>query len=196
MSSLINIHIPKHAAKELEYNALKVAKEVGSTIRTKIYDGLISPALDRLDDFTDQLRADGGLNENNVVLCTNRGVLIEFIDAKIDVTKQHTLVETALVSRGGKVKERIQADDYIVKISGSLMSERDRFPYQDLVLLNQILNEARSINVASVYLYAFGITKLALKTADFKQSELKAFNVMPFTLNFVSDRDYSFKVGD
>ncbi len=200
MSSLINIHIPKHAAKELEYNALKSAKKVGevNAIRTKIYDGLISPALDMLDSFTDQLRADSGLNENNVVLCTNRGVLIEFIDAKIDVTKKNMdFVATTVVNRAGKVKERIQADDYTVVIKGTLIGERGRFPYQKLVLLNQILNEARNINAASVYLYAFGITKLAFQKADFKQNNALTFlNTMPFELTFVSDRDYSFLLSD
>ena len=200
MSSLINIHIPKQAAKKLNFAAFSPVAQISKTagaIRTQLYDSLVTPALDLFDSFTDRLFTDGGLHENNVVLCTNKGVLIEFINAKIDVTKQNAaFVATSVVNRAGKVKEYLQADDYKVKITGDLIGNRNKFPYPYLVLLNQILNEGKSINVASVYLYAFGITKLAFDKAEFKQSGLTYFNALPFELNFVSDRDYNFLVSE
>ena len=76
------------------------------------------------------------------------------------------------------------------------MNERDKFPYRDLYLLNQILNGAKSIQVASVYLCIFDIDKLVFKSASFDQEKLKHFNVMPFTLSFVSDKDYDFLVSE
>ena len=187
---LININF-KQAAGNVGNNALNAAARFGiGAVSMRIFDAIASP----IDSFIDCLRTEGGLSTNNVILCTDKGIAIEFIDAKIDVKKQNTLIETTLVNRSGKVRERIQADDYIVKIAGNLIGGCDRFPYSALVLLNKILNEARSISVASAYLYAFGITRLALKSADFKQSDLKAFNAMPFLLEFVSDRNYGFEV--
>jgi hypothetical protein len=101
------------------------------------------------------------------------------------------------VNRVGKVKERIQADDYIVKISGNLcMNESGKFPYDLMKQLNGILSSAHSIYVANRYLDIFDITQLAFKNASFNQSTLKYFNVMPFTLDFVSDMDYNFLVED
>jgi len=50
------------------------------------------------------------------------------------------------------------------------------------------------MEVASPCLEAFGICKVILKSADFKQSNLKYFNVMPFELSLISDTDYNFLV--
>ncbi len=125
------------------------------------------------------------------------GVKIEFVNARINAIKKNTIVSTALVNRAGRIKERIQVDDYDVTISGSLMVETPgTFPYEELSRLNQILSEAESIFVASKYLDIFKITKLALKSADFNQDNLKHFNVMPFVLKFDSDMDYDFLVSD
>ena len=38
--------------------------------------------------------------------------------------------------------------------------------------------------------------KIALDSANFNQSAMKFFNVMPFTLNFSSDEDYDFLLSD
>jgi hypothetical protein len=101
------------------------------------------------------------------------------------------------VNRAGKVKERIQADDYMMKISGNLcMNESGKFPYDLMKQLNGILSSANSIYVASRYLEIFDITQLTFIDANFNQSTLKYFNVMPFTLSFVSDMDYNFLVED
>jgi hypothetical protein len=101
------------------------------------------------------------------------------------------------VNRVGKVKERIQEDDYKVKIFGNLcMNESGKFPFEMLKQLNGILSGANSIYVASRYLDIFDITQLTFTDADFNQSTLRYFNVMPFTLNFISDMDYNFLVED
>ncbi|MBR4688881.1 MAG: hypothetical protein IKO90_00285 [Bacteroidales bacterium] len=52
------------------------------------------------------------------------------------------------------------------------------------------------MEIASPYLEAFGICKVVLKQAEFKQSNLKYFNVMPFELTMASDMDYIFLVED
>ena len=50
------------------------------------------------------------------------------------------------------------------------------------------------MEVASPYLEAFGICKVVLKQAQFNQSNLKHFNVMPFELTLLSDTDYNFLI--
>ncbi len=194
MSSLINIHIPERSGlptgKEARYFASNV-------LNTAIRIGSMLPNPGVFDFYRNRLRTDGGLKDNNIVLRTDQRSEIEFINAKIDITKKNTIKEEAiLVSRSGKVKERIQADDYTIKISGSLMGEWDNFPHRDLYLLNQILNEAKSIEAASAYLCIFNIEKLVFKTATFDQSKLNYFNIMPFELNFVSDTDYDFLINE
>lgn len=103
-------------------------------------------------------------------------------------------METSLVNREGKVKEFIQSDDYTVKITGNLFGDRNKFPLEALQQLLEVLRPNQNMEVASPYLEAFGICKVVLNQADFKQSNLRHFNVMPFELILHSDVDYDFLV--
>lgn len=130
---------------------------------------------------------------NNLILSTKEGEIIEFYNCKINVTKQHTLVKTPLQGVDGTVKEFIQASDYTVTVSGDLiMANPKAFPLEPLNLLNKILSKAESLQVASVYLESgFGITELVFERANFNQSNLKHFNVMPFSIDFISDNKHN-----
>jgi len=60
--------------------------------------------------------------------------------------------------------------------------------------LNEILSTTGSLSVDSAYLDVFGISKLVVKKADFNQSSWKYFNIVPFTIDFLSDEDYDFLI--
>lgn len=180
-------------------NAINTAVTLGSSLlMNKLHElqhtGALHTEKEYYDNYQDRLINDGCLTENSVVFRTETGTEIEILDAIIDVTKQNNIVETKLVNRAGTVKERIQEDDYNVVVKGSLINDKDKFPYVDLVTLNKILSDAKSIDVASVFTHIFGIDKLVFKTANFNQSNWQSFNVMPFTLIFTSDTDYDFLV--
>ena len=110
--------------------------------------------------------------------------------AKISVKKANDIKSTSLVSRTGSVKELIQAKDYEVKISGTLIGVPRAFPYGELILLNRVLSTSKSIWVASTYLASFGIFRLVFKETTFAQAEY--INNVPFTLVFDSDYNYNF----
>ncbi|MGI6291338.1 MAG: DUF6046 domain-containing protein [Bacteroidales bacterium] len=132
---------------------------------------------------------------NEIYLKTDNGDIIVFIDAKIDVSKEMLIKNTMLVNRKGSVKEFVYEKDYSVKISGSLFTEEaGKFPYDELKLLNEILSTTGSLSVDSAYLDVFGISKLVVKKADFNQSSWKYFNIVPFTIDFLSDEDYDFLI--
>lgn len=193
----------RDAAKIIIYtaaNVLNAARTTGLTIASdKVREALAKQALNTpvqiVDSYYDRLINHGCLQENTVVLQLDDNTEIEIIDAIIDVAKKNNIVSTQLVKRAGTVKERIQEDDYDVTVKGSLMvEERDKFPYTELFELNKILSEATSIKIASVYTTIFGIDRVVMKSADFNQSSMNYFNIMPFTLKFASDRDYDFLV--
>jgi hypothetical protein len=149
----------------------------------------------------DTLRTEGSRADNDIWLSVDgvnyENADIHIVGAHIDVTKKNSIKTTALANRAGQVKERIQQDDYTVKISGSLCTDTaGKFPYQLLKQLNGILSHAGSIYVASAYLDIFDITMLAFSKAEFNQGGSAYFNVMPFTLTFDSDMDYSFLVDE
>jgi hypothetical protein len=188
------VHNVGHAKKQSGVNYLS------GKIRSILYATRLAtkPAILSREDM---LQTDISMDNNDIWLSID-GANYEYADihiigARIDVKKKNTIVATPLVNRAGKVKERIQQDDYTVKISGNLYTNQsDKFPYELLKQLNTILTSANSIYVASAFLDIFGIARLALKEADFNQSILKHFNVMPFTLNFDSDMDYNFLIDE
>lgn len=143
----------------------------------------------------DKLKTENSNIINEIFLKTDNGDTIAFIDAKVDVKKEMEIKEERLINRKGSVKELIQEKDYTVKISGTLFTEDvNKFPYEELKLLNTLLSSAKSISVASAYLDIFDITKLVLKSADFNQSNWKYFNNFPFSLSLTSDDNYDFLV--
>lgn len=198
--SKIVIRVPKN--KEAIYaavNAANTASQIGASLgvsyaKEGLYKGALESAPIVFDNYSDKLRTVGSQYDNNLILKSSDGTQIEFIDAKIDVTRQNKIVETSLVYRSGKVKELIQKDDYNITVKGNLIGDKDKFPYVLLDRLLSILEEPESFDVANVYLESFGICKVVLKDVKFNQGEQKFLNAMPFTLTLVSDEDYNFLI--
>ncbi|MDR2652131.1 MAG: DUF6046 domain-containing protein, partial [Prevotellaceae bacterium] len=151
-----------------------------------------------IDGYANSLTAD--IPRNNIVLCAvvdGKTYEIEFTDAKCKVIKENKIVETAIVNRRGTVKEYINAKDYSITISGNLfVNSKEDFPVEAVKMLNKLLSTTESIEVSSAYLSFFEITKMVFKNGNFDQQTAKYVNVLPFSLEFVSDEDYEFLVED
>ena len=126
---------------------------------------------------------------NNIILKNKNNDFIEFVNAKINVRKENTIVETALVNRKGTIKEYIAAKDYIVDVSGDIMVSTNSFPALETGVVNEFLSSPESFEVANVYLDSFDITKVVFRNGNFNQQSQKYFNVLPFTFQFISDND-------
>ncbi|MDR1199058.1 MAG: DUF6046 domain-containing protein [Prevotellaceae bacterium] len=151
-----------------------------------------------IDGYENSLTA--GAPRNNIVLraaVDGKTYEIEFTDAKCKVVKENKIIETPIVNRRGTVKEYINAKDYSITISGNLFVKlKEDFPVEAVKMLNRLLSTTESIEVSSAYLSFFEITKMVFKNGTFDQKEAKYVNVMPFSLEFVSDEDYEFLVED
>jgi len=148
-----------------------------------------------LDTYSGQLKSLTNFDtlQSTVLLRAENGLeAFMIIGAKISVDKSNVLKSTSLVNRRGSVKELIQATDYTVRITGTLIGVRNLFPYVELVLLNKLLDTSKTILVASAYLATFGIYRLAFKNTTFAQGN--ALNTLEYTLNFESDYNYDFKI--
>lgn len=122
-------------------------------------------------------------------------IAIEFDGVEINISRDNLITETSLLKRSGTIKEFIQHKDYVAEISGTIRTGNKRaFPTSELRELTQILELGVIFDVANVYIESFGISKLVLTKLDFKQSEMKYFNVLPFTLTMKSDTNYDFLV--
>ena len=208
----IVIHIP--SKKEWHYigvNAMNTAQQIGSTAavaaaKQDIYGVALQPEVQQYT-LQDKLRPNNFLapagivtgpseTDNELILKSDDGTTIYLIGVEIDVKQKNKVVSTQLINRAGTVKERIQREDYEVKVYGNLIGGRDKFPHEDLKTLVTILNSTSSISCSSAYLDIFGINKLVMTEAKFDQKGLKYFNTLPLELTFDSDEDYNFLVED
>lgn len=208
--SRIVIHIP--SKKEWYYigaNAANEARLIGSTAgiaeaKKTLYETAISTEVP-IYSQQDKLRLNSSSSpsgsvtspssyDNELILKSDDGTSIYLIGVEIDVTQKNKIVPTQLINRSGSVKERIQREDYEVKVHGNFIGEQGKFPHEDLKSLVSILNSASSIQCSAAYLEIFDITKLAFKNANFNQKGLKYFNVLPIELTFDSDENYDFLV--
>ena len=131
----------------------------------------------------------GDIPVNNLILKSKKNDFIEFVNAKIRVTKQNTIVETALVNRVGTIKEYITAKDYVIDISGDIMVSENAYPTYEIGEINEFLSEPEVFDVANVYLETFNISKMVFDHGDFDQQAQRYFNVLPFKFTFKSDND-------
>ena len=210
--SRIVIHIP--SKKEWHYigvNAVNTAQQKGGTAaiaaaKQDIYGVALQPEV-QIYSLQDKLRPNNPLAplgivtgpsvaDNELILKSDDGTTIYLIGVEIDVTQKNKVATTKLINRAGTVKERIQREDYEVKVHGNLIGGRDKFPHEDLKTLVTILNSTSNISCSSAYLDIFGISKLVMKNAKFDQKGLKYFNTLPLELTFDSDEDYNFLVED
>ena len=146
-----------------------------------------------LDTYSGKLKAltDLGTLQSTVMLCAENSLIPYMIPgATVSVTKENVLKSTSLVNRRGSVKELIQARDYTVRITGTLVGPPNLFPYAQLALLNKLLDTSKTILVASTYLATFGIYRLAFRDTTFEQGD--TLNVLKYTLTFESDYNYDF----
>ena len=133
---------------------------------------------------------------NNLILETNDKTLkIEIWDAKIDVSFENTIVQTAVTKRAGTVKERISAKDISFSVSGNFINDSQfQFPIDELALLVRLSKLEENFNVANVFINAYDVHKVILVSGATNQSNQKFVNVMPFSLKLVSDQDYELNV--
>ena len=76
-----------------------------------------------------------------------------------------------------------------------ISDSHNEFPLDLMKQLVSILSAEDTVQVESVLINdVYGVTKMALSKATYNQDGAKYCNVMPFTLEFISDTDYDFEV--
>jgi len=131
----------------------------------------------------------GDIPANNIILKNSRNELIEFVNAKIRVTKENTIIPTALVNRRGAIKEYITAKDYVINIAGDIMVGDNSYPAYEAGEVNSFLDEPEEFDIVNVLLEELGISKVVFNSGDFDQQGQKFFNILPFKFQFTSDND-------
>jgi hypothetical protein len=216
MAGLVIIDNGKNAARQigetteswlLRTGAYATANAINLAVRTAIdkskpdkkypfgYVSLPTTELDTLQKkhpeskYTNMRFLQENIPVNNLILKNKNNDFIEFVNAKICVTKQNTIVETPLVNRTGTVKEYIHARDYEINVSGDIMVDTNYYPAFEIGVINEFLTSPEEFKIANVYLESFKIDNMVFKSGDFDQQGQKYFNVLPFRFQFISDND-------
>ncbi|MHB9003520.1 MAG: DUF6046 domain-containing protein [Coriobacteriia bacterium] len=179
--------------------------------KKSIYDSILFPALNNIDNDHMLALADGSNNpvispykgadtrypvRNVTMFETNdKSVKILLYDVKIDPTFENTIVRTPVTKRRGTIKEFIQASDISLNVTGNLISNSQYgFPLEEFELILELLKLEENFSMYSVFSYTMGVHKVVLQSVGFPQSSQKYVNVMPFTLRLISDEDYELTI--
>lgn len=174
--------------------------------KAQLYKAMLEPAVKSgiadfylsLDNkFPENSTAGPSVKRNNIILKSfDDLVSIELIAVECDVTPSNTIVETPIIGHSGTVKEFVSAKDHKVNINGMIVSDsNDAFPLYEQIALKKILETEKTMQVESVYLSIWGITRLVYLSGSFKPSK-KYVNAFDFKLQCVSDQDFSLYVED
>jgi len=213
--SIVRIKIGTNEEVLIGNNADNAAKEAGrnaaiDAIKTSAYGLALSSGLKNKPTNEELLKPYSKANINSLCLYINKGVKepadIELIDIFVDITQDHDIVKTNIGGNNeiGTVKELVNTRDYIIRIEGQIHHHindkkenfHNIFPHKEFKTLITLLEKHKSFYVTHVFANAVGIHKIAYERGSFNQSAMKFFNVMPFSLQFVSDKDYDFLVLD
>jgi hypothetical protein len=110
-----------------------------------------------------------------------------------NIQRSKRIIETVLTGRKGTVKEFISAEDYKIKIQGTIIHEYKgtsvAYPLQDLTNLLKILDKSEALKIENELMSQLGIHSVVVY--DYDVSEIgKNENVQRYEINLKSDGDF------
>jgi len=120
---------------------------------------------------------------------------VEIPNAIIKITCEKTIIKTPLVGLQGTVKEFIGINDYNINITGTAVDQD--WPESQIVGLHELFkeNEPVTLKCALTDLFLEDEDKIVITKMDFPDAASKE-NVQPFTIDCVSDRQFTLTVSD
>ncbi len=115
------------------------------------------------------------------------GIIIDTVIFTVTQTKN--IVKTPIQGRNGTVKEYVSDGDYLIEISGAIVSPDRTYPQTEVNELIQILKAPTAIpadSLISEYLNWFDIHSIVIESYDFPQTE-GTRNQQEFRISAVSD---------
>lgn len=112
----------------------------------------------------------------------------------VQVRMNKTIVKTAIDGKSGTFKELYSHDDYGITFRGFLFNEKEnKHPEQLMRELRNILDKQKHIRVINDFLKIFGITYIAVESADVNLIE-GAQNYVAYQISAVSDMLHDIKL--
>lgn len=104
----------------------------------------------------------------------------------VDVTQTKNIVTTAINGRNGTVKEYVSDGDYVIVLTGKIVSNNNIYPVAEVLALKELMSVPDSLEFSCPFLEQFDITNVVV--TDFTLNESEGFrNEQPFTISLLSD---------
>jgi len=130
------------------------------------------------------------------IISIKKGVTINSVSFTITQTKN--IVTTPIQGRNGTEKEYVSDGDFQIEISGSIVSESNNYPEEDVNELIEICKAPIPIpsdSLISEYLNWFGIHTIVIESYDFPQGE-GTRNQQNFSISAISDIPIQFETDE
>lgn len=108
----------------------------------------------------------------------------------ISFTKQKRIIETVLTGEGrkGTVKEHIQSGDYLIKITGVCLGDR-QYPQKEVEQITQKCESSASLEIENSIADMLGVRNIAIKGYGFPAMQGRPYS-QEYYINAVSDEDF------
>lgn len=104
----------------------------------------------------------------------------------VDITQTKNIVTTAINGRNGTVKEYVSDGDYVIVLTGKIVSSNNIYPVAEVRALKELMAVPDSLEFSCPFLEQFDITNVVV--TDFTLNESEGFrNEQPFTISLLSD---------
>lgn len=142
-----------------------------SALGTPVYDDITFPAASYVNLFGDTISFDE----------------VSLVDVLITVNRTKNVVKTAIQGRDGTIKEYIGAGDYIISVTGKIVSDTNTFPDLDLQNLIAIMDANASLEIVCTFLNeGFGIGYVVVDSHSVSQVQ-GSRDTLEFTFQCSSD---------
>lgn len=124
-----------------------------------------------------------------ITLHVDAKLTIDLDAVTVGVNLSKTIVRTSVSERKGTIKECFGVDDYKFNVKGFLIGSDRMFPEDQVVLLKQIFEETKPLELHGGYVELFldKSCRVAMTALDFPEVEGKAVNIRPFTMSLETD---------
>lgn len=113
---------------------------------------------------------------------------ISLSSALCRVSRQKTIVATAIAGQNGTVKELVQAGDYEIELMLDIIAEADEYPEAEVRALVELANANAELYLDSAFLRIFDIDRAVVQSIELQQATHA--NVQPIAIQLLSDDPY------
>ena len=117
-------------------------------------------------------------------------------NALVDVSMSKNIVKTSIQGRKGTVKEYVSLGDYVVSISGSIISDNQKeYPIREVLALEKVLIAPISLQVVCEPLNRLGIYELVIESYNFPTKQ-GFIGTQVYSISAISDEPIELTNGE